>query len=145
MRFILYGKRRDKPTGNQQTSDCIPTAPTESQSLMQDTGLLEEAVWEQGKVVCVSHSRMLRRGQQLRSVETEQPVREATSQTCAPQSPQSPQIQGSTQPLAVSGSLEERKWEGRETETELAGVARGLQFITTPTDSSNWPVRSVLH
>jgi hypothetical protein len=103
---------------------------------VQDTGLLEEAVWERGKVVCVSHSRVLRRGQQLRSAETEQRVREATTQTCAPQSPQT---QGSTQPLAVSGSLEERKWEGREKETDLAGAAWGPQFIASPTDSSNWP------
>lgn len=39
---------------------------------MQDTGLLEGAVWEQAEVVCASQSGVLRRGQQLRAVETEQ-------------------------------------------------------------------------
>lgn len=47
--------------------------------------------------------------------------------------------------LAVRQGLGERKWEGREKETELAGAAWGAQFIASPTESSNWLARGILH
>lgn len=101
-------------------------APTESQCVIQGRGLLEGGVWEQAKAVCVL-------GWGWGSRSGGQRVREAATQTYAPQSPQTGEAHNT---LAVSQGLAGRKWEGTEQETELPGAAWGPQFTASPTDSS---------
>lgn len=121
--YFCVANEGTNPPATNQTSDRIPTAPTKSQSVSH-AGHRPPGRGSVGTgrgCVC-QPERGAEEGPAAQGCGDRTVVREATAQTRAPQSPQT---QGRTQPLAVSGALGERKWEGREKEAELAGAAWG--------------------
>lgn len=140
--YFCVANEETNPPATNQTSDRIPTAPTESRSLMQDRGLLEGAVWSRQRL-CVSAGAGCWGGGSSSGLRRQNSVSERQPHRPVPHSSHRPRE--AHNPLAVSRGFRERKWEGRGKETELAEAAWGPQFIASPTDSRNWLARGVLH
>lgn len=144
--YFCVANEGTNPPATNQTSDRIPTAPTESQSVSH-AGHRPPGRGSVGTgrgCVC-QPERGAEEGPAAQGCGDRTVVREATAQTRAPQSPQT---QGRTQ--AHNPWLLVEPWErgsGKEERRKqnLLGTPGGPQFTASLTGSSNWLARGVLH